>query len=78
MVTLYRAIRRNSERPVDKPRQEAQESSSKQRIVPAANFCGDCGKIVEVGLEITAEGLLVAEHRSGCSSCEGGQQRRVL
>lgn len=81
MITLYRA--RNYKRPAERPRrQKTQEPSSTQTIVvQAADFCHRCGSIVDVGLERTADaaaggGVFVAEHRSGCSSCENDQHNR--
>lgn len=83
MVALYRA--RNYNRPVDERLQQAQEpsltgpSSAQRIVVQAANFCRRCGSIVDVGLESTAAaggGAFVAEHRSGCSSCENELHNR--
>ena len=42
-------------------------------LVPASDFCPECGSIVPVELERSSEGEFIAEHRWGCSVCEIGQ-----
>ena len=49
-------------------------TSGHHNLVPAADFCPECGSIVEVELECNREGEFVAEHRRGCSGCEREQQ----
>lgn len=50
-------------------------------ITRAADFCPSCSSIVQVALEYTGEGKLLAEHRGGCASCDkntsNGQARRL-
>lgn len=46
-------------------------------LVPASDFCPECGSIVPVELERSNEGEFIAEHRWGCSVCESGQRTRL-
>lgn len=46
-------------------------------MVPAADFCPECGSIVPVDLECSMGREFIAEHRWGCSVCESGQRACV-
>lgn len=81
MITLHRyspkTHRGNLHQGTARKTSVSRSSIPGRGLVPAADFCPECGSIVPVELECSNDGEFIAEHRLGCSVCESGQRTRL-